>query len=176
MKHYALAILLAASAIAVDAQVKTSAQEVATPELAQKREALKNLIVTNYLGMKNSLVISDAKKTSAYAAGFADALSKFKFKKLTLEEMNASTVTRESLKSLAKHIAESASLNEQRKDMETLSAQLWTIIDKVKPENTILYQQKCPMMGTTWVSNDKKIENPYYPKNMLTCGEVIAEK
>lgn len=178
MKKYAIAILMVASFafLNANAQIKTSKEEVATPELVKKREELKTLIITNYLGMKNSLVVSDAKKTSSFAKEFVAALDQFKFKKLNLEEMNASTATRGSLKVLAQHMAASASVNEQRKDMEQLSEQLWTIIDKVKPENMVLYQQKCPMMGTTWVSDVKKIENPYYPKNMLTCGEVIAEK
>ncbi|MBC6110803.1 DUF3347 domain-containing protein [Pedobacter fastidiosus] len=178
MKNYVLAIFMVfgIATFTATAQIKTSVQEVATPELAQKREGLKKLIIANYLGMKNSLVISDVKKTSSFATEFANTLGQFKFKKLSLEEMNASTSARESITALAKHIAESASINEQRKDMEKLSEQFWVIIDKVKPEKTILYRQKCPMMGTTWVSDEKKIENPYYPKNMLTCGEVVAVK
>ena len=169
-------ILITAFNITTSAQVKTSAQEVATPELAQQREEQKKTLVAGYLAIKNSLVVSDSKKTATSASGFSAALEKFKFKKLTLEEMNAATTARKGIKALADSIAVAPSINEQRKLMEKLSVQFWSIIDKVKPENMMLYQQKCPMMGTTWISADKKIENPYYPKNMLTCGEVIAEK
>ncbi|WP_231424121.1 DUF3347 domain-containing protein [Pedobacter sp. Leaf250] len=175
MKNYILAIFLVIGMVNANAQVKTSAQEVA-PELVKQREELKTLIITNYLGIKNSLVVSDSKKTAATASEFSANFGKFKFKKLTLEEMNAATTARKSIKELADSIAIAPSINEQRKLMEKLSEKFWVIIDKVKPENMPLYQQKCPMMGTTWVSNEKKIENPYYPKNMLTCGEVIAEK
>ncbi|GGE38955.1 uncharacterized protein DUF3347 [Pedobacter psychrotolerans] len=169
-------LLMAGVNMGLHAQTRTSKQEVVTPQLAQKREDLKKLILKTYLGIKNSLVISDAQKTAGYAREFSNALGQFKFKKLSLEEMNTATTARESIKKLASQISETKDINEQRKYMEKLSEQFWTIADKVKPENTILYQQKCPMMGTTWVSDEKKIENPYYPKNMLTCGEVIAEK
>lgn len=178
MKKYILTGLLsiAAFGFSASAQVKTSAQEVATPELAEKRELLKKQVIANYLGMKNSLVLSDEKKTAAYAKEFSNSLTLFKFKKLTLEEMNIATVARQSIKALADSIIAAPSINEQRKLMEKLSTQFWANIEKYKPANTALYQQRCPMMGTTWVSDEKKIANPYYPKNMLTCGEVIAEK
>jgi len=178
MKNYIIAaiILIIAVNINTSAQVKTSAQEVATPELAQQREEQKKTVVAHYLAMKNSLVVSDFKKTATAASEFSTAFGKFKFKKLTLDEMNTATTARKDINALADSIVVSPSINEQRKLFEKLSIQFWSIVEKVKPENMMLYQQKCPMMGTTWVSDDKKIENPYYPKNMLTCGEVIAEK
>jgi len=177
MKKYVLAALMAASSLSFTAiaQVKTSAQEV-VPDLVKKREEQKTAIINAYLAMKNSLIISDAKKTAVTASEFSTALGKFKFKKLTMPEMNESATARERIKAIADKIAASSSLNDQRKDMEKLSTEFWAIIERLKPENMPLYQQKCPMTGATWVSNEKKIENPYYPKNMLTCGEVVAEK
>ncbi|SFA54398.1 Protein of unknown function [Pedobacter suwonensis] len=177
MKKYTLAAVMVVTGLIFNAkaQVKTSSQEV-TPELVKQRETQKNTIIASYLAIKDGLVISDAKKTAGSATEFSAALGQFKFKKLTLQQMNVATTTRISIKALADQIAASSSLDEQRKIMEKLSEQLWVIIDKLKPENTTVYQQKCPMTGVTWVSNDKKIENPYYPKNMLTCGEVIGEK
>lgn len=177
MKKYALALIVALINLGftASAQIKTSAQEV-IPELVKQREAQKNAIITSYLGMKNGLVVSDAKKTASSATEFSAALNQFKFKKLTLEQMNLATVTRKRIKALADQIVVSSSIDDQRKNMEKLSEELWVIIDKLKPENTTVYQQKCPMTGVTWLSNDKKIENPYYPKNMLTCGEVTGEK
>ncbi len=157
------------------AQVKTSAQEVATAELAEKREVMKNSIISDYLGMKNSLVVSDGEKTAAYAKAFISGLKQFKFKKLTLEQMNAATGTRATILVLAEKIA-AGKIDVQRKEFVDLSSQLWTIIDLLKPEGLVLYHQRCPMVGSTWVSDSKEIKNPYFPKNMITCGEVIATK
>jgi Cu(I)/Ag(I) efflux system membrane fusion protein len=176
MKKYTWAIIIAMAGLSfsVSAQVKTSAQEVATPELAQKREALKEAIVMNYLGIKNSLVKSDSLQAIKFATEFALLLNQFKFKKLSLDEMNAATTTREEIKTLALAIAATKSINKQRSEMDKLSVKLWSVIERFKPEKTTLYKQVCPMTGTTWISDDKAIQNPYYPKNMLTCGEVKA--
>lgn len=176
MKNYALAIVMALTALSFNtkAQVKTSAQEVATPELAQKREALKEAIILNYLGVKNSLVKSDSLGAVKFAAEFVSLLSQFKFKKLSLEQMNDATSTREEMKKLALAIASTKSINKQRSEMDKLSVKMWSVIERFKPENTTLYKQVCPMTGTTWISDDEAIQNPYYPKNMLTCGEVKA--
>jgi hypothetical protein len=174
MKSY-LVVLLSAGLLlstGVKAQVKTSAQEVATPELAQKREALKEAIILNYLAVKNSLVKSDSVQAAKSAAELFAVLNQFKFKKLSLEEMNAATTTREEIKTFALAIAGTKSINKQRSEMNKLSFKMWTIIERFKPEKTTLYKQVCPMTGTTWISDDKAIQNPYYPKNMLTCGEV----
>jgi len=128
----------------------------------------------NYLGIKNSLVKSDSVQVVKFAAEFASLLNQFKFKKLSLDEMNAATTTREEIKTLALAIAATKSINKQRSEMDKLSVKMWSVIERFKPEKTTLYKQVCPMTGTTWISDDKAIQNPYYPKNMLTCGEVKA--
>jgi len=153
--------------------MKTSAQEVA-PELVKEREALKKEIVSQYLALKQDFLISDSLKASKSAAALAAALSKFKFKKLSLEEMNKATVMRGQLKGLAQQIADTHSINKQRQYMAELSEGMWTIIDKVTPEKTVLYEQRCPMANKVWISDAKEIRNPYFPKNMLDCGAVIA--
>ena len=153
---------------------KTSAQEVATPELAKKREASKKAIVTGYLALKQDLIVSDSLKASESAAKFSADLARFKFKKLGLEEMNAATSMRGKLIILSNKIADTHSINKQREHMAELSEGMWTIIEKLTPENTVLYEQRCPMANKVWISDEKEIKNPYFPKNMLDCGAVIA--
>ena len=153
---------------------KTSAQEVATPELAKKREASKKAVVSGYLSLKQDLVVSDSLKASKSAAELSGALSLFKFKKLGLVEMNSATSMRGKLILLANKIADTHSINKQREHMAELSEGMWTIIEKLAPENTVLYEQRCPMANKVWISDEKEIKNPYFPKNMLDCGAVIA--
>ncbi len=57
---------------------------------------------------------------------------------------------------------------------QLLSAKFWEVAPKFKAAETTLYLQLCPMTSATWLSDSKEIKNPYYPKNMLTCGEVKA--
>jgi len=176
MKKLIAGALLAFSFGTVYAQspLKTSTQEVATPELAQQREVLKKAIVSKYLEVKQNLIVSDSVQAAKSAGGLVTALNQFKFKKLGLQEMNAATTMRGKLKGLAQNIADTKSINKQRNYFMELSEGMWTIIQRLVPEKTALYEQKCPMTGKVWISDVKEIRNPYFPKNMLDCGEVTA--
>lgn len=168
---YMIACLLFMAGQAATAQL-TSSQEVATPELAAKREVIKKQVVNDYMAVKQSLIVSDSVNTAKEAVKFIASLDKFKFKKLSLMDMNAATSLRNEIKELAVTISETNNINKQRKTFSVLSEKMWTMATKLKPENETLYQQVCPMTGDTWLSLEKDIKNPYYPKNMLTCGEV----
>ncbi|QIL41872.1 DUF3347 domain-containing protein [Pedobacter sp. HDW13] len=176
VKPYLIVLLVAALWFgnSAKAQVLTSLQEVGTPELAQKREVLKESVIASYLGIKNSLVKSDSLNAVKFANELVTGLNQFKFKKLSLEKMNEATTTRQEMISLASAIAATRSINKQRSEMDKLSVKMWLLIERFKPEKMSLYKQVCPMTGTTWISDDRAIQNPYYPKNMLTCGEVKA--
>lgn len=178
MKNFILAALVAfsiSSSVNAQSTLKTSLQEVATPELAKQREVLKQDILSKYLGLKSSLVASDSVQTAKYAADLVTALDRFKFKKLDLEQMNAATTMRGKIKGLAKSIADTRSISKQRNYMMELSEGMWTIMERFVPEKTVLYLQQCPMTSKVWISDEKEIKNPYYPKNMLDCGTVKAE-
>lgn len=176
MKYIFIGLMIACAVSNATAQstVRTSAQEVTTPALVQQREALKKDIVTKYLALKQNLIVSDSLQAAKSAGELSAALTRFKFKKLTLQEMNAATTMRNKLADLAKAIAGTNSINAQRKSMMEISEGMWTIIERIVPENTVLYQQTCPMAGKIWISDVKEIKNPYFPKNMLTCGKVTA--
>lgn len=167
-----LTIALIAVASVANAQ-NTSKQEV-TPELVEQRESLKKEITADYLALKTNLVTSDSVVATTSAKSLAGALNKFKFKKLTLDQMNLATTTRKEIIDLANEIAATKNINKQRKAFAKLSEKFWTIAAKLKPMDLPLYQQVCPMTGEVWLSDSKEIKNPYYPKNMLTCGEVKA--
>jgi len=175
MKNLTIALLLAITTCSVAAQtiMKTSSQEV-TVDQVPKREALKKDVISSYMEIKNKLIVSDSLQASKAAAKLAAALTQFKFKKLTLEEMNAATTIREKLKDLATSIAGTHVINKQRNYFMELSEEMWVLIERFVPEKTTLYEQKCPMTGKVWISEVKEIKNPYFPKNMLTCGEVTA--
>ena len=168
---YTLLGLLLMAAPAVQAQLK-STEEVATAALAAKREVIKAELIKNYMAVKQSLIVSDSVQAPKAALQFISSLDQFKFKKLTLPEMNEATSLRREIRDLALEISKTTSINKQRKAFSALSAKMWVMAPKVKPMETALYQQVCPMTGDTWLSMEKEIKNPYYPKNMLTCGEV----
>ena len=139
---------------------------------AEKQEAAKTEVLESYLRMSNSLILSDSVATAKNAAVFLKSLENFRFKKLTLEEMNAATTTRAEIRLLLAKIAETTNINAQRKAFLDVSDKMWKIAKSVQPIGLSLYQQVCPMTGATWISKEREIKNPYYPKNMLTCGEI----
>jgi hypothetical protein len=171
MKNIVVIAFLFLSSLA-QAQL-TSKQEVA-PELVEKREAQKKEITNNYLALKNSLIISDSLAVVVNATALQNSLKNFKFKKLSLEEMNEATTARKELIDLAAEVTTTKNINKQRKIVELLSVKFWNLAPKLKAADATLHLQVCPMTSAMWVSDSKEIKNPYYPKNMLTCGEVKA--
>ncbi|PXY43802.1 DUF3347 domain-containing protein [Flavobacterium hydrophilum] len=171
MKRILVIALICLSALG-NAQLK-SKEEVA-PELVEKREALKKEITKNYLALKNSLIISDSLAVVKNADALKSSLKNFKFKKLSLEQMNEATTKRNEIVDLATEVTATKNINKQRKIVQDLSVKFWDLAPKFKADDAILYLQVCPMTGAVWTSDSKEIKNPYYPKNMLTCGEVKA--
>lgn len=169
MRNLLAAALICFSVLA-NAQL-TSKQEV-TPELVAKREIEKKEITKNYLALKESFVISDSLTVVKNATALKNSLKNFKFKKLTLEKMNEATKGRREIIELLTEIESSKNINKQRNIFQTLSAKFWDLAPKFKAEENTLYLQVCPMTSAMWLSDSKEIKNPYYPKNMLTCGEV----
>ncbi|MFB9079172.1 DUF3347 domain-containing protein [Flavobacterium procerum] len=169
MKNLLAAALICLSTLA-HAQL-TSKEEVAS-ELVEKREAAKKEITNNYLALKNNLLVSDSIAVVKNAAALKNSLNNFRFKKLTLDQMNAATVARREIMDLAAAVAATKNINKQRKIFQELSAKFWDLAPKFKAADTTLHLQVCPMTSAMWLSDSKEIKNPYYPKNMLTCGEV----
>lgn len=156
------------------AQAQLSSKQEVTPELVEKREAQKKEITNNYLALKNNFITSDSLAVVKNATALKQSLQNFRFKKLNIEQMNEATKKRKELIDLAAEVSSTKNINKQRKTFELLSVKFWELAPKFKAENTTLYLQICPMTSAEWLSDSKEIKNPYYPKNMLTCGEVKA--
>lgn len=171
MKNLFVIVLIFLSSL-VQAQL-TSKEEVAA-ELVEKRETQKKEITNNYLALKNNFITSDSVAVVANVAALQKSLKNFRFKKLTLEQMNEATKKRKEIIDLTAEIAATKNINKQRKIFELLSVKFWDLAPKFKAAETTLYLQVCPMTSAVWASDSKEIKNPYYPKNMLTCGEIKA--
>lgn len=156
------------------AQAQVTSKEEVAPDLVAKREAQKKEITTNYLALKNNLLVSDSLSVVKNAVALQNSLKNFRFKKMTLEQMNEATKTRREIVELAAEVAATKNINKQRQAFQSLSVKFWNLAPKLKAADSTLYLQVCPMTSAQWASDSKEIKNPYYPKNMLTCGEVKA--
>ncbi len=129
-------------------------------------------LVHAYFDLKDQLVKSDSKKSSAEALKLQAILGRIDFNHLD-ESLKADL---ENFKEYNNAIAVAKGLEEQRVQFKNLSQQMIIIVDKIGGLSKPIYLQHCPMAdnnsGANWLSFDSDIKNPYFGDKMLTCGTV----
>jgi Cu(I)/Ag(I) efflux system membrane fusion protein len=77
------------------------------------------------------------------------------------------------------HAEHFSNLEAIRKEYLQLSKTMIEMVYAFKPMEKSLYIIHCTMAnnaaGADWLSNSKEIENPFYGKAMLTCGNIKEE-
>lgn len=145
MKKFLIMLLISLPVLHLDAQQPASTQ----------------LLVNQYLSIKDALVADDANAAAEYARTFLK----------TTEAAKA-----EALKKDAKAIADTKDIAKQRAAFARLSDQLYKMVKAGKTATTIYYQH-CPMYndgkGGNWLSKDKEVKNPFYGDMMLNCGRTV---
>lgn len=111
-------------------------------------------LLTIYLDIKNALIKGDAATAATKAAEFVKAS------------------TQDKLSADAAAIAKTTDLGQQRELFKTFSTDMYAFAKTAKLSEDPLYYQYCPMKKSYWLSKEKTISNPYYGKQMLTCGKV----
>lgn len=116
---------------------------------------------TQYIILKDALVASQAGEAKQAAATLQKSLTGIQNGKKASEQ--------------AAIIAASADLTAQRKAFSLLSNEMKTLVTGNISSGS-LYLEYCPMAnnntGAYWLSNEKKIMNPYFGDAMLHCGSV----
>lgn len=134
-----------------------------------------NLLIKDYLLLKDAFVTSDVKKTKHHANLLLKAINKLDLKKLP--DLNKKYI--EQLSNITKSISTINDLKKQRLHFKSLSTNIIDMVLNSKSLNDRVYIQFCPMAdenkGAKWLSLDKKIMNPYFGDKMLNCGSVLEE-
>ncbi|CAC9974012.1 DUF3347 domain-containing protein [Flavobacterium panici] len=125
-----------------------------------------------YFTVKDALIKSDAKSTSAKAKDLLNAITAIKMDKLKTDEHTAWMKVVKKLTADAKSISTTTDLKKQRETFKSLSKNTYTLI-KVSKSTDVVYKQYCPMADADWLSKEKAVKNPYYGSSMLTCGNVV---
>lgn len=137
-----------------------------------------NQLLKGYYNLKNSLVNDDVKLAKESAALLLKSLEKVDMSLLGKEGHRYWMESEKSIRIDASKIAQSESLEEQRKVFGSLSDAVIVTI-KVYGFQGKTFEQYCPMWsgksGGKWLSESKEVRNPYYGASMLTCGEVKNE-
>lgn len=158
-----------------DSKQSNTTEIAPTPTEVQQETPQLELILNNYLDVKDALVNSNKNATASNAKELLKALQSVKMEKLSIAEHTTWMKVQSSLLTSAKQIAEAKDIAQQRQAFITLSKDIYTLV-KVKKSPPTMYYQFCPMAndgkGANWISREKEIKNPYYGSQMLTCGKV----
>ncbi|RKR11081.1 uncharacterized protein DUF3347 [Flavobacterium sp. 90] len=125
-----------------------------------------------YFTVKDALIKSDAKLTSAKATDLLAAITAVKMDKLKSNEHTVWMKVVKKLTADAKSISTSSDIKKQRETFKSLTKSTYDLV-KVSKSTEVVYKQYCPMADADWLSKEKAVKNPYYGSSMLTCGNVV---
>jgi hypothetical protein len=133
-----------------------------------KKDAQVSKLYQNYIAIKSALASDDADKTSKAATEFIKTASAIDYKMVSEGNLNI-------LRKDATVISEARTISAQRETFYNLSDSMIALTKEFKLSEKPIYVQHCPMADGSWLSDEKKIINPYYGSSMLSCGNVKAE-
>jgi copper chaperone CopZ len=130
-------------------------------------------VFNSYFTLKDALVASDQKAAAEAAGALAAAIGEVPMAKLDHQVHLAWMKVLDPLKKHADALAGTSVLEDQRKSFKVLSHHMIEL-GKAAPRTTTMHLQHCPMYegGSSWLSREKEVRNPYYGSQMLTCGSV----
>jgi len=151
---------------------------VLSPVKVERSEAV-TVIITNYLALKDALVVDNSGKAADYGKLLFDAFKKFDISTQSKAHQKELTDIIEDAGEHAEHISKnSGNIEHQREHFETLSTDLKDLI-VITGSDRNLYQVYCPMYnnreGAAWLSSSEVIKNPYLGSKMVKCGNVTQE-
>jgi len=131
-----------------------------------------NAVLKHYLELKNALVADNNSDAAKAGKMLAMALKMFETSKFSESDKKELDEIIEVATEHAEHIIKS-DIAHQREHFKQLSQDMIDFVEITQVQSE-LFVQYCPMYdkGSSWLSSEEKILNPYYGSKMLTCGKV----
>ena len=138
-----------------------------------------NGILHIYFHMKNAFVNDNDKAAASAGNEMVKVLNAFDKSILRDDERKQFEDIADDMKENAVHIgANAGNIRHQREHFDMLSKDMYDLVKKFAAGEKI-YVDYCPMYndnkGATWLSETKEIKNPYFGKDMNTCGSLKEE-
>ena len=138
-----------------------------------------NDIIISYINLKNKLVSDDSKGAADKGKALLVSFNQFDTNTLTANQKKEYLDIADDAKEHAEHIGDNGGkIEHQREHFVTLSKDMDDLI-QLFGTNQKLYLDFCPMAdnnkGAVWISETKEITNPYFGKDMATCGSIKKE-
>lgn len=128
--------------------------------------------ISTYLYMKDALVNEDTATATEAGNDLMKQLENYRIESYETSDQEKLKKIIEDAAQHAKYISEN-SLEIQREHFDMLSKNIIDLID-ITGTTKKLYQFYCPMYnndkGAQWLSDSEDIQNPYFGKEMMTCG------
>jgi hypothetical protein len=129
--------------------------------------------------MKNDFANNDDKGAADAGNKMLKAFNGFDESSLKEADKKSFEDIRDDAKEHAEHIGMNAgNIKHQREHFDMLSKDMYDLVKKFGAGEKI-YVDFCPMYndkkGVTWLSETKEITNPYFGKDMNTCGTIKEE-
>jgi hypothetical protein len=122
-------------------------------------------IYSAYLSLKDALVSTDTSTAKSVAKTLSTKLKNY--------------LGCENTAIIAEKMANAKDITAQRKEFTGLSSDVIALFKNAEILSGSIYVQHCPMAnngdGGDWISNEKKIRNPYFGSEMMECGAVTSE-
>lgn len=138
-----------------------------------------NNTLNAYYSLKDAFVASDTVKVNAAGAELKTLLENLKLEEVQKNDSLGFSSINGRPGDVASEISGmlgEKDLEKKRESFEMISNAFYDLVRVIKPTGATIYYQYCPMAfndkGAYWLSNADSIQNPYFGKKMLTCGEV----
>ena len=153
-----------------------SAETDTTQESGHQHSEHLDILVENYLGMKNALTEDDLDEAKNYFREFAEEVRTSSEMNNHEEHSDRHATHHQAMVSAVNEAENTTDIEAFRTAFKKISAELITAIENQGYEST-LFRQYCPMYqgGSEWISDSETIENPFYGSQMHSCGETVEE-
>jgi len=137
-----------------------------------------NLLIDNYLILKDNLVKTDANSASKSATELKKLTIGFDNSQLPSEQKAVYEENIKEIQTQLDSIIKLSDIAQQRESFAILTDNVYGLA-KAFGYSKILYHEHCPMAlndkGAMWLSTENEIKNPYFGDEMLSCGSVKEE-
>ena len=136
-------------------------------------------IVNEYYAIKDAFVLENDAIINQHALAMQKGIDTLDLKSVqgTNLEKDKNTQLISEIVAALKTLLNEKEIDAKRKPFQTISDKLYDLIKSVRFDKQIIYLEHCPMAfnqtGANWLSNTPDIKNPYIPKKMIDCCEVL---
>ena len=146
---------------------------------AKKSSANLTELYSHYTHLTFALSGDDDKEAVSAAKGILASFPKIDKNGFSAEQKKEFAELEASISEHAEHIADNAgNIDHQREHLDIMSADFYDLLKDFGTPKPV-YKIFCPMFndnkGTFWLSDSREVKNPYYGKEMISCGEVQEE-